>query len=37
MKDNAQSLVKDIKILSDGLILSLEKVKIQESSEYVKK
>lgn len=37
MKDETQSLVEDIKILSDGLILSLEKGKIQESSEYVKK
>lgn len=37
MKDRTQSLVEDIKILSDGLMLSLEKGKIQESSEYVKK
>jgi len=35
MKDKTQSLVEDIKILSDGLILSLEKGQIQESSDYV--
>jgi predicted translin family RNA/ssDNA-binding protein len=37
MKDETQSLVEDIKILSDGLIHSLEKGNIQESNEYVKK
>ena len=37
MKDEVQSLVDDINIFVDGLILSLEKGKIQESSDYVEK
>ena len=37
MKDEVQSLVDDINIFVDGLILSLEKGKIQESSDYVGK
>ena len=35
MKDQTQSLVEDIKIFSDGLVLSIENGKIQESSDYV--
>ena len=35
MKDKIQSLVEGIKILSDGLMLSLKKEQIQESSDYV--
>ena len=35
MKDKTQSLVEDIKILSDGLMLSIEKGQIQESNDYV--
>jgi len=37
VKDEVQSLVDDINIFVDGLILSLEKGKIQESSDYVRK
>ena len=37
MKDETQSLIEDIKILSAGLIISIENGKIQESCDYVKK
>ena len=37
MKDQFQPLVEDIKIFSDGLILSLKKGKIKESLYYVDK
>ncbi|MFQ5440000.1 MAG: hypothetical protein ACE5DL_00905 [Nitrosopumilaceae archaeon] len=37
MKDQVQPLVEDIKIFSDGLILSLEKGKVTESIYYVEK
>ncbi|HUT06685.1 MAG TPA: hypothetical protein VMW74_08385 [Nitrosopumilaceae archaeon] len=37
MKDEAKSLVEDVKIYSDGLIKSIEKGNIKESSDYAKK
>ena len=37
MKEEIQPLIEDIKIYSNGLILSIQKGNIQESLDYVKK
>lgn len=37
MKEEIQLLIEDIKIYSNGLILSIQKGNIQESLDYVKK
>ena len=37
MKEEIQPLIEDIKIYSNGLILSIQKGSIQESLDYVKK
>jgi len=37
MQTDTLSLVEDVKIYSQGLILSIEEGKIQESLDYVKK
>jgi len=37
MKDEAESLVENIKIYSDGLILAIERGSINEGLDYLKK